>query len=677
MFEPLSDALKCREPKPGVASREVPATAQSHFVCLAAKETPASSLAVRPWSKRRRKASLSLLILVLLARVAFAKASSPISLQYHLILLRPSSHLIDVEIDAQDVQQPFLNFVMPAWSPGRYAIYNFAKNVQQFEATGINGQPLPWINTDKDTWKIDTETAGGTVKVRYRVFANDLSGTFSQFDPTHADINGASVYMYVAGHKRDPITLNIQPPSAWKKNLKIIDGFSDSTNQEILQAPNYDRLIDTPVEVCTDCVLTHFRDQDKLFRVAVHSYGEGGENTQQWTDNLTQGLEKIVNSEMAMMPEPDFKEYTFIFHVSPFISLGDGMEHLNSTSIVIRGLTSTETLSQAFELGAHEFFHLWNVKRLRPVGLGPFDYNREVYTRSLWFAEGVTTYYSYVALYRSGIWNQEELLGRLADEIRQLRNDPGRAMMSAESSSFHAWFYDGAPQLQKTNFANSTISYYNKGAILGMLLDLEIRERAGGRKSLDDVLRSMYKEFYQAPAATYYLPGRGYTEQDILAAVNQVSGSDFGPFFQKYIEGTEPLPYSKALGDAGLALDVAAAPGTAPSIGVVTAPVENGYRIVEVRPGGPADEAGLGRGDTLIEVDGLSLVPQGPEQMLKMYPAGAKVPFTVQRYGERKMIWVTLGEAAPDHYKIQINPAATPEELRIWEGWLARKPAQN
>jgi predicted metalloprotease with PDZ domain len=619
-----------------------------------------------------RNVSVSLLILLLPVWSGFAKADSPTSLQYHLLLLRPSSHLIDVEIDAKDVQQPFLSFVMPAWSPGRYAIYNFAKNVQQFEATGINGQPLSWINTDKDTWKVDAETAGGTVKVRYRVFANDLSGTFSQFDPTHADINGASVYMYVAGHKRDPITLSIQPPPKWTQNSKIIDGFSDSTTQSVFQAPNYDRLIDTPVEVCADCLLTRFRDQDKVFRVVVHSYGEGDENTSQWTDNLTQGLEKIVKSEMAMMPDPDFNEYTFLFHVSPFISLGDGMEHLNSTSIVIRGVTDNETLSQAFELAAHEFFHVWNVKRLRPLGLGPFDYTGEVYTRSLWFAEGVTTYYSYLILYRCGLWNQQEFLDRLANEIRQLRNEPGREMMSAESSSFHAWFYDGAPQLQKTNLANSTISYYNKGAILGMLLDLEIRERTGGRKSLDDVLRSMYKKFYQVPATGYYLPGRGYTEHDILETVNEVSGSDFTPFFQKYVEGTQPLPYAGTLGDAGLELSVAAAPGTAPSIGVVTAPVENGYRIVEVRPGGPADEAGLGRGDTLIEVDGLSLVPEGPGQMLRMYPAGAKVPFTVQRYGQRKMIWVTLGQATPQVYKIQINPAATPQELRIWAGWLAR-----
>ncbi|MGH9444374.1 MAG: PDZ domain-containing protein, partial [Terriglobia bacterium] len=349
---------------------------------------------------------------------------------------------------------------------------------------------------------------------------------------------------------------------------------------------------------------------------------------------------------------------------------GDGIEHLNSTEIIVPGVTGSATRSEALQLAAHEFFHTWNVKRLRPAGLGPFDYTREVYTRSLWFAEGVTTYYAYLNLYRSGIWSQPELLRHLADQIRTFQQEPGRGMMSAESSSFHAWFYDRAPQLQQTNFVNSTISYYNKGAILGMLLDLEIRERTQGRKSLDDVLRSMYQKFYQAPAATYYLPGRGYTERDILEALNRVSGSDFTSFFERYVAGTGPLPYASVLGAAGLKLSVSTAPGDPPDLGAVTEPAENGYEIMAIRPGGPADRAGLSRGDVLIDVDGLSLIPQGPGQMLKMYPPGVKARLTVQRYGQRQTFWVTLGAPVAEDYKLEVNPEATPAALRISEGWL-------
>ena len=224
------------------------------------------------------------------------------------------------------------------------------------------------------------------------------------------------------------------------------------------------------------------------------------------TSKLLEGLKKIVHAEMAMMPAPDFERYTFIFHFAPDISMGDGMEHLNSTQIIVRGSLSS-SLDEALETAAHEFFHLWNVKRLRPAELGPFDYTREVYTPSLWFAEGVTTYVSYLSLLRSGLWTRQKFLGRLCDEISALEEEPGRTLMSAESSSFHAWFYDRSPQMQETNFANSTISYYNKGALLGMLLDLEMLSRTQGAKSLLDVLSSLYHKFYETPPATYYGPG--------------------------------------------------------------------------------------------------------------------------------------------------------------------------
>ncbi len=622
----------------------------------------------------RRTARCGILLLLCVTPCLASAAATPTALTYRLLLSRPNTHLITVEISARSVPPSTIDFVMPDWSPGRYAIYNFAKNVQQFEATGAHGQPLPWANTSKETWRVDAHSAGGAVSVRYRVFANDLNGSFSQLDPTHANINGASVYMYVAGHKRDPITLIVQPPGSWLASAKIIDGFSDSTSQTTFQASSYDRLIDTPVEVCRDCTLTQFIDHGKPFRVAVHSYGQGSESSADWAANLTQGIKKIVHSEMSMMPLPDFQEYTFIFHVSPFLEMGDGIEHLNSTEIVVPGVTGSATLSEALQLAAHEFFHVWNVKRLRPAGLGPFDYTHEVYTRSLWFAEGITSYYAYLNLYRSGIWSEPELLRHLADEIRTFQQEPGRGMMSAESSSFHAWFYDRAPQLQETNFVNSTISYYNKGAILGMLLDLEIRERTGGRKSLDDVLRSMYQEFYQSPATTYYLPGRGYTERDILKTLNQVSGADFTSFFDRYVEGTDPLPYANVLGAAGLELNIATAPGSPATLGALTEPTENGYEIMAIRPGGPADQAGLSQGDILIDVDGLSLIPSGPERMLKMYPPGSKVPFTVQRYGQRQTIWVTLTPPVPKIYKIEVNPEAAPAALQIWEGWLQRNP---
>ena len=593
------------------------------------------------------------------------KAASPLELAYVLDLNHPATHLADVEIKANHVTEPAVVFAMPAWAPGRYAIYDFAKNVQEFTAIGAGDQSLSWTQPDKQTWQVDARNAGGSVRVHYRVFANDLTGSFSQVDTSHAAINGGSVFMYVSGHKPNPLTLTIHAPAGWK----TISGFSLSPEQMSFQAPNYDILIDTPLEISADCTMDEFQEGGKTFRVAVHSYAPEDKDR----SGLIDGLRKIVHTEMGMMPELDFDHYTFLFHFAPEIGMGDGMEHLNSTDIVVRGSLSGGSLSEALETAAHEFFHVWNVKRLRPAGLGPFDYSKEVYTKSLWFVEGVTSYYSYLGLLRAGIWTQEDFLNRMAEEIQLLRYDPGRRLMSAESSSFHAWFFDRAPQMQETNFANSTISYYDKGAVLGMLLDLEIRSRTGGKKSLADVMRSMYQRFYEAPATSYYLRGSGYEEKDILNAASQISGEDFSSFFEKYISGTEPLPYDKILSAAGLALRITASPGLPPAIDALVRPANTGVRIVAVRPGGAAERAGLSRDDILIAVDDQSLATETLDTRLSIYPPGTKVPFTVERHGQRQIIFVTLSPPQPDVYSIRDLPNATPEQIQIRREWLGEK----
>jgi predicted metalloprotease with PDZ domain len=620
-------------------------------------------------NQKRRGLTLAGLAFILAALAAGAPAQTvggraALKLQYRLVLVRPTTHLVEIEIDAANVTGPQLDFVMPAWSPGRYAIYDFAKNVQEFDARGAQGRTLPWQKTDKQTWQVDTREAGGEVRVSYTVFANDLNGSFSQFDTSHANLNGASIYMYVAGHKPDPIALTVDPPPNWK----IISGFSLSTDRKTLQAPNYDRLIDTPMEISPSCSILTFENAGKEYRVAVHSYDSDASGA----EKLKEGVERIVRSETAMMPAPDYEHFTFIFHFDPSIDMGDGMEHLNSTQIIIRGDPSGSALDEALVDAAHEFFHVWNVKRLRPAALGPFDYTRENYSRSLWVAEGLTTYYSYVNLLRCGLWNRATFLNRLAGEIRELQDEPGRKLMSAESSSFNAWFYDRAPQMQETNFANATISYYNKGALLGMLLDLEIRSRTGGQKSLDDVMRYLYAKFYEAPAASYYGPGRGYDEKDIVESLNTVSGSDFGPFFEDYVRGTAPLPYDKTLALAGLSLRAEAADGAPPSLGVLISAEDRGVRIQSVLPGGAADRAGLSRDDLLIAVDDLSLATASLSDRLQIYPPGSSVPFTVERHGIRERISVTLDPPRKEVYSIVESPSATPDQVKIREGWLGK-----
>jgi predicted metalloprotease with PDZ domain len=570
--------------------------------------------------------------------------------------------MIDIEIVARPVETAYLEFIMPAWAPGRYAIYDFAKNVQEFSAQGGDNHPLPWVKLDKQTWRVETRQAEGTVQVQYRVFANDLTGSFSQVESAHANINGPSVFMYVNGHKPDPITLSIEAPADWK----VLSGFSTSTTERSFRVPNYDLLVDTPLEISAECTLDDFQEQGKTIVVAVHTYSEDDADR----SRLLAGVKEIVKAEMAAMPLPDFQHYLFIFHFVPDIPMGDGMEHFNSTQIVVRG-SVCEGTEEALETAAHEFFHLWNVKRLRPAVLGPFDYTRENYSRSLWFAEGLTTYYGYLFLLQSGLWTRQQFLNHLANEIGQLEKEPGKSLMSAESSSFNAWFFDRSPQKQETNFANATISYYDKGALLGMLLDLEVRSRTQGQKSLLDAIRWMYRQFYQAPASSYYGPGRGFEEKDVVSALDSVTGANFAPFFHLYVEATEPLPYEATLKLAGLQLRTEAAADAPPDLGAVVQPESRGVRIVSLVPGGAADRAGLSRDDLLTDVDNQSLATEDLGFRLKAYPAGATVPITVERHGRRESIAVTLDPPPRNMCSIVISPSATPEQVALRDAWLS------
>jgi predicted metalloprotease with PDZ domain len=598
----------------------------------------------------------------LVLRAAQDAAPKPLELTYTARVERPTTHLLGVEIVARPVESASLDFVLPAWGPGRYAIYDFAKNVQEFSAEDADHHPLPWSKLDKQTWRVEAGAVGGTLHVHYQMFIDDLTGSFSQVDYVHANLNGPSVFMYVEGHIPDPVTLSIEAPAGWK----VYSGFSTSSAERTFHAPNYDRMVDTPLEICGECTLDQFEEQGKIIQVLVHTYNDDDSDR----SRLLAGLRKLVHLEMAAMPPPDFDHYLFIFHFVPDLATGDGMEHLNSTQIITTGSVGDST-DHALETAAHEFFHLWNVKRLRPAALGPFDYTHENYSRSLWFAEGITSYYADVFLLQSGVWTREQFLGHLGGEISSLEKEPGKKLMSAESSSFNAWFFDRSPQMQETNFTNTTISYYNKGELLGMLMDLEIRARTQGSKSLLDVMRLMYHQFYDAPATSYYGPGRGYEEKDVLEALNSVTGSDFAPFFERYVRGVDPLPYSETLAKAGLQVRAQKPPDALPFLGAAVQPELRGARVVSIVPGSPADRAGLSRDDLLIDIDAQTLATEELATRLKAYAGGSSILLNVERHGRRDQITVTLDPPPRSEYSIVPMSSAAPDQVALREAWLA------
>lgn len=462
--------------------------------------------------------------------------ANQIELKYFLRATSLEEHLFEVKIQIKGISSKEVEVALPAWSPGRYVIHNFAKNVQDFSVQNQKGKNLFWQKIDKQTWRIDCAEER-ELEINYRVFGDNLSGTFSQLDKDHANFNGASVFMYVVGYKENAIELKIEKP----KNWKIISGATNDLEQTEFYFENYDILIDTPTEI-GKFELETFHIGTNTYRIALHSYYVFNEK-----NKLIQTIKQIVETQTKFWGTPDFNHYTFIIHIVSPTNPTDGMEHLNSTQII------ESSLEAILETASHEFFHLWNVKRLRPVELGPWDYSKEAYTKSLWIAEGLTTYYGDLILVRSGYWSEKKFYNFLAEQINLLESKPGRKQMSLEQSSIDTWLFLATPKSQLTNEEQTTVSYYNKGEIVGLILDLEIRKRTSNSKSLDDVLRYLYKEYYlDSPQETYYLKGRGYVYEDFLKAVNKVSGSDFSDFFKAYVSGTQEIDYNAFLSYAGL-----------------------------------------------------------------------------------------------------------------------------
>jgi predicted metalloprotease with PDZ domain len=351
-----------------------------------------------------RPALLSLLLAV--SGIAVFAQEQPLKINYALAMPRPNSHLFEVSIEVErpaDSQIESLDFQMAKWSPGRYAVFDFAKNVQEFQATAGICPPKvfcdlamrPVTRMDDQTWRVPFMNAQ-SLTITYKVFANDLSGTFSELDARHANFNGGCIFMYVVNHKQDPVSLEINPPKDWR----ITNGRTEKKDQREWRFPNWDLLIDTPTEIGPNWTEDNFKIDGRTYHVVVHSMGpEGGKRRA-----LVRDIEKIVKTETAMWGPPEFDSYTFLIHFANDGVSGDGMEHLTSTQIIQPGaLADPGTLEETLDTAAHEFFHVWNVKRLRPIELGPWDFTRPANTRGLWIAEGITNYYGHLMQRRAGL----------------------------------------------------------------------------------------------------------------------------------------------------------------------------------------------------------------------------------------------------------------------------------
>jgi len=536
-------------------------------------------------------------------------------------------------------------------SPGRYALHEFAKNVYNVVATDSKGDTLPITRPDPYSWKITNHD--GTVNIEYTLFANRGGGTYSQVDLTHAHLNIPATFMYVDALEYRPIEvdLKVREDLNWKVATQL-KPVSDTK----FYAPNLYYLMDSPIEI-SDYKIKEFDLDGKKIRFVLHDPG-----TQADFDTYFEKVKKIVEQEKAVygeLPNYDFDTYTFLACYIPNAS-GDGMEHRNSTV-----LTDTEPLAEGGmenNIGtvAHEYFHSWSVERIRPADLEPFDFSKVNMSGALWFAEGFTSYYTNLILERAGIITPEEYIKTLNGTFNYVWNSPAHKFFNPIEMSEQAPFVDAATAVDPVNRENTFISYYSYGSVLGLALDLSLREKG---LNLDDFMKEMWKNFGKPEVA--------YTVHDIEKTLAAYAGTDFATsFFDQYIYKSEMPKYKELLASVGLKLTQ---DSTQPYIGASLQGNEKGLEISRnISQNTPAYKAGLDVGDTITTIDGAKITTTDAlDTLMESKKVGENLEITFLRFGNEKTIQLEL--MADPTYSIGIDDKASGKMVKSREKWLEKR----
>jgi predicted metalloprotease with PDZ domain len=573
---------------------------------------------------------------------------------YTLSLAEREQSVVRIEMHIPDVAGP-LTAQLPAWN-ALYQIRDFAQYVRDVRATDTAGRPLEIRKLDKQTWTINSGARREDVTVTYLAEWNEPGPFSSHVNSSHAFLNLATMLFYVPTRRAEDVVLRLRDmPAEWRTAMALESG----EQPHEYRARNYDALVDAPLEAGTfDDFRFDVNGPAGVARIRVVAHGDAPLEPaarEQLRDTLT----KIVAYQTGLMREVPFSEFMFLYHFgSAGGGGGGGMEHANSTAIHGGSPQSVAGVS------AHEFFHLWNVKRIRPRTLEPVDYTRENWTRALWFAEGVTSTYTSFTLLRSGIWAAQQFYGDLGNQISALQRRPARLWKSVEEASLDAWL----EKYGRYNQPDTSISYYNKGQLLGVLLDILIRHATGNRRSLDDVLRELNTRFARQ--------GQFYDETtDLRAAVERVAGQNFEDFFRRFVSGTEELPFEPTLGLAGLILE--SAEQAVANLGFIVERRSTGAsgfaRIAQVVRGSDAERAGLRAGDLLVALNGQP--PGNLPRWLQQRQPGEKVKVTFRRAGSAvdQDVEITLGHQQDVVWSVKVDPQAGEKQRRVREGMLTGK----
>jgi predicted metalloprotease with PDZ domain len=590
---------------------------------------------LRPSSGAASFVAVFLLVTLFFAAPVFA------AVRYEVSLAHPEQHLFHVTVEVPDVQGD-VKLQMAAWN-ALYEIRDFSSHVQEVEAA-VDGRRIEIEKLDKLTWRVK---GSGTVTVKYDTFWDDLGPFNSQLNSEHAFINPAMILMYIPDRRSESCELFLNSvPDGWR----IASAAAVASRQSSVAVAyhfagrNFDSVADDPIEA------SHFEeftlpDVNPTVRVVVH-----GDNYKK--HDVETALRKIVQYETKLMDGAPYDSYTFIFHVGKAAGgSGGGMEHANSSAIFIPSASALANIS------AHEFFHLWNVKRIRPATLEPVDYTHEMYTRALWFAEGVTNTYGSYALVRTGLWNKHEFYSDLSAQISELEARPADEWQSAEESSLDAWLEKYALY----NKPGRSVSYYTKGQVLGVLLDIVIRDHTDNQHSLDDVLRAMNQDFAKQ--------GKFYRDSlDVRLTAEKISGTSLADFFSKYVSDAQPLPYRDVFAAAGLALSEKEISRAVLGFSVQREP-NAPWIVASVDAGSSAEKSGLKVGDEILRWNNGD-VPRRPDRWVGQQKPGEDLRLRIHRDEKEENMDLYLGEARERFYDLVEVPNADARAKRIRDGLL-------
>jgi len=592
----------------------------------------------------RRLALCSTVFLTLIVGPSAIAQPKKFQIEYTVKIASVQDRLFHVTADISNIEQPTLDLSLPTWTPGWYTIENYYKNVLRFQITDAKGNRLPQTMTLKQTWRVDTHGVD-KIKAEFDYYADVLSLNQAKITDSFAFFTGTELFLEANGHRAGPCTVTFDIPKSWK----IISALKETADPTRFTAPDYDTLVDAPTEMGNFDVAQFQVEGKPHYFVATPSGSFSKENT----DRFTGMLAKIAAAEGAIFGGLPYDKYVYFYFFSrPESNAAGALEHLNS-HVAFADATSPERLAGT---AAHEFFHLWNVKRIRPIEMWPYDYSRENETPLLWVSEGFTNYYGNLSTYRAGLVSRDRFLDTVGFAISGVEANQARAYISPAESSTSTWVGYDTP-------VSFGISYYTQGQNLGALLDLSIRHDTGGMKGLDDVMRALYKQFYEK--------GKGFSTEDLIGAIDELTKQDYHDFFRRFVNGVEVPPYDTILGYAGYRVDRSA--HVTPMLGLQLNVTSEGAQVARVAPGSGAAAAGVLVGDILVSIDGVKVGRRLPGLQDNLSSKiGKTVNVTLKRDGQDITLPMKLGSREDITYRLAEVPNPTGDQLRLREGWLKR-----